>query len=149
MHGVSEHLIKVWKSLYRDCRNSKKKVSRPLTETYTVRQWCVLSPLLCITHFDNVCTDVNQGKESDIKELLFADDKALIGDSIDNLQEHLISLDQECKAHTMRISIDKQSHGNWKRKTKYKYNNINSIIKQVKEFKYLGAAFKGDGRIDS
>lgn len=77
----------------------------------------------------------------------------MIGDSIDNLQEHLISLDQdiyqECKAHTMRISIDKQSHGNWKRKTKYKYNNINSIIKQVKEFKYLGAAFKGDGRIDS
>lgn len=57
-------------------------VSRPYTETSGVSQGCVLSPLLFISYIDNVCNNANERNESDIDELLFADNQTLIMDLI-------------------------------------------------------------------
>lgn len=79
-------------------------MSRSFTVASEVRKGCDLLPLLFILYISNECKNASQGKESDIDELLFVDEQALIADTSDN---HLRSLDQECKTDCMRICIEK------------------------------------------
>jgi hypothetical protein len=151
-YGASEHLIGVCKSLYKDCRSivrTNQGLSRPFTVTSGVRQGCVLSPLLFIIYIDSICKEVKQRNEIEITELLFADDQALITDTANSLQQHLISLNEEGKTKSLRINTDKtEVMAIGREKQNINLSIENKAIKQVTEFKYLGTTFTEDGRME-
>lgn len=151
-YGVSEHLISLCKSLYSNCRTTVKTsygTSNPFEVTTGVRQGCVLSPLLFIIYIDSISRNAKPTEENKIKELLFADDQALIADTKRKLQLHLESLNQECKQSNMRINTEKtEVMAIGRRRKNINITIENTIIRQAKEFKYLGTTFTEDGKID-
>lgn len=94
-----------------------------------------------------------------IDELQFPEDQAFLVDISDNLQLHFTLtfflhflhftfLDQECKARSMRISIEKKKTEVMVIGREMQNLNItiyNITLKQVTEFKYLRATFAEDG----
>ena len=65
-------------------------------------QGCVLSPLLSIIYMDRI-RGANP-EETDLNELVFADDQSLIHNSEKLLQEHVELLDSSCEKYSIRIN---------------------------------------------
>ena len=150
-YGVHGHLLDAIRALY---ENSKCMVRTDCGDTdwfmvtSGVRQGCVLSPLLFIIYMDRITREANKS-ETDLNELLFADDQSLIHDSEDHLQEHITALDECCTRYGMRISIEKTEVMCIGRDQKVVTTEIQGKrLKQVDEFKYLGSIFTQDGKMD-
>ena len=71
--------------------------------TSGVRQGCVLSPLLFIVYVDCTTRKANDS-ETELNELLFADDQSLVYNDKESLRHHVTALDDACEKYGMRIS---------------------------------------------
>ena len=74
--------------------------------TSGVIQGCVIHPLLFIVDMERIMNVANPD-DSEINELLFADDQSLLQRTAERLQEHVEKLDESCRNYSMRISIEK------------------------------------------
>ena len=84
-----------------------------------------------------------------LNEFLFADDKSLVHESKERLQEHTSSLNSTCEEYNMKIRINRTETMKVSRTPATLNININNTnLKQVKEFKYLGSIFTEDGRMN-
>ena len=150
--GISNHLINICKSLYTSstcCVRTRTGLSRTFLVNSGVRQGCVLSPLLFITYMDNICKETNFGHEEDITELLFADDQVLIAESTECLQNPLNQINNKGEEFNMRINTKKTEImmiGRQNDNLEIKLGN--NALRQTDEFKYLGAVFTSDGKLD-
>ena len=63
--------------------------------TSELRQGCVLSPLLFIVYIDRITREATVC-ETELNELLFADDQSLVHKEEGNLQERVTALDGSC-----------------------------------------------------
>ena len=165
-YGVSTHLTNLCRSLYNNSEcivRATGEHSEPFTIRSGVRQGCVLSPLLFITYIDNICKETSQAETAriphdenteeepsanlTIRELLFADDQALIAKSEAELQDHMNSLNEMCREHNMKISTSKTEVMTITKEEQTATIHLNEHpLKQVKSFKYLGSIISSNGR---
>jgi hypothetical protein len=80
---------------------------------------------------------------------LFADDQSLIYPNEQELQQHINTLNENCRQYNMKINIEKTEVMTISKMpiTTTVYVE-NSKIRQVNEFKYLGSYFTEDGKFD-
>lgn len=60
-YGVSEHLIRLYRSLYSYCKSIVRTnlgILEPFTITSGIKQGCTLSPLLFITYIGSISKEV-------------------------------------------------------------------------------------------
>lgn len=82
-------------------------------------------------------------------ELLFADDQCLIHRNKEHLQDHINELNNSCMQHDMKINIEKTeilTINAAQMEVPIKIDN--QVLKDVKEFKYLGSIFTSDGKLE-
>ena len=151
MYNISGQLLDNIKALY---AGSKSAVRTPngLTKWFCVksgvRQGCVLSPLLFIIYMDRITKEANPEPDT-LNELLFADDQVIINENNIALQQHTEAFNQVCKKYGMKISTSKTETMTVCREPKSLKIKINeNILRQTREFKYLGSLFTADGRLD-
>ena len=67
-------------------------------------------PILFITYIDHICKVAKTTEENNLndnlKELLFADDQALVASSKEQLQRQIDRLHQTCQTFIMKINIE-------------------------------------------
>ncbi len=81
-------------------------------------------------------------------KLLFADDQVIIYNNKSQLQEHVDQLNVSCEKYDMRISVSKTMVMVVSRNPDKVYINISrTLLKQVREFKYIGSVFTEDGKL--
>ena len=90
-YGVPQHLINLCRSSYTGSQYAVK-TSVGLSDKFhihsSVRQGCVLSPLLFITYIDCICKIANTNEEDNLlSQLLFADYQAIISTTKEQLQQ--------------------------------------------------------------
>ena len=84
-----------------------------------------------------------------LKELMFADDQAMMNNDKTQLQEHIDQLNEGCETYSMKISTSKTEVMTVsKRPDKLDININGTQLKQTNEFKYLGSMFTENGKLD-
>ena len=156
-YGVNGQLLHAIESFYcrpEVCVRVNGKQSKPFNVGVGLRQGCVLSPLLFIVYM-NWIDKCSQADESatigncKISRLLFADDLVLLSSTESGLQHALNSFADACNTTGMKISSAKTEVLHLSRNPDQCILQVNgATLKQVEKFKYLGVAFKHDGRQD-
>ena len=93
---------------------------------------------------------IHQNSESEaLTSYFFADVQRLVHESEESLKEHSSSFNSTCEEYDMMISINKTETMKVSRTPGTLNININdTILKQVKEFKYLCSIFTEDGQMN-
>jgi len=158
-YGVQGKLLKAVQALYNVSRSYVRtggEVSDSFDVRIGLRQGCVLSPLLFSIFIDRIMRvanlqggvlyDFNKQEDYRINCLMFADDLVLLAESQQQLQANLTRFGLACEDSGMRISVPKTEvvvfarkhipcHLTWK----------DAVIKQSRQFKYLGTIFTESG----
>ena len=149
-YGVHGELLDSIRALYADSKSFVRTDggnSKWFKVTSGVRQGSVLSPLLFIVYMDHITREANDS-ETELNELLFADDQSLAHNDKESLQRHVTALDDACEKYGM-ISIKKAEVMSIGRERKCLNMEIKGQgLNHVKEFKYLGSMFTEGGKID-
>ena len=118
-------------------------------ETTTgVRQGSKLSPLLFIMYFDCVIKEV-AGEQPSTGALAYADDIAQLDKSEGDLQQHLEMWHSCFNKYGLKLNLDKTEVIVLNRsKINTNIRLVNSRIRQVMSFKYLGSMVSENGLID-
>lgn len=148
-YGVPGHLIRAIRGLYQRTESaviSDYRDSQWFEITSGVRQGSVLSPLLFIIYMDNIMKNIIEADGYATSTFAYADDVALISDSVEILQgtvnrwfEHLNEMGMELNIEKCEYMIVSRNAGD---------ENItinNQEVKRVNNFKYLGADFNSKG----
>ncbi len=107
----------------------------------------MLSPLLFTIYMDRISKEANLDYKA-FNKLLFADDQVIIYNNKSQLQEHVDQLNVSCEKYDMRISVNKTMVMIVIRNPDKVYINISrTLLKQVREFKYLGSILTEDGKL--
>ena len=121
-----------------------------------VRQGCSLSPMLFNLYAERMVKEAMErtGKAGikvgmrTVNAIRFADDKAIIAGSEDELQHMLSELNRVVEEFGMKINIGKtkvQRIGNKEKEEKMDVKINDKKLKEVKEFKYLGSMITSQG----
>jgi hypothetical protein len=152
-YGVKGQILENIMALYKNSQ-SAVKTTTGLSDWFKissgVRQGCVLSPLLFITYMDRITKSANENNNSDIHELLFADDQCIVYESEYDLQEHVTALNNSCTDYDMKLNTTKTEtlKINKIKEPPLKIYVEGKEIKQTSEYKYLGSVFTQDGKFD-
>ena len=123
-----------------------------------VRQGCVMSPDLFSLYSEIImreiqeCEGVRVGGHN-LNNIRFADDTALVADSLEKLQQMLNILITSSKDRGLNLNVKKTEIMVISRKKSEDIPRVvlrseNEIIKQVKTFKYLGSSISENGRCE-
>lgn len=159
---VSKQLQQAIKSFYIHSK-ARVRIDGQTTEIFDtkrgVRQGCIMSPFLFIMIMDYVTSkclhkfnEVNLGmwrlQPVRINLLSYADDLVIFGKNQETLQNNLNILNQELINVGMHINENKTKTMIISRKRKEHNLTLNNkTVEQVNIFKYLGAYFTEDGKI--
>lgn len=161
--GIDKETIEVVRALYKNNRNivrTNNEESKEFITEIGVKQGCVLSPLLFSVVIDEAIKEAKKKmkklklgywkmKETQLTELMFADDMAILADSEENLQFNLDILNKELNKINMKINVDKTKSMIISSGNKVHSIQINGQeIEQVDSYKYLGSIIESNGRID-
>jgi hypothetical protein len=100
---------------------------------------------------DRITKSANENNyNSDIHELLFADDQCIVYESEYDLQEHVTALNNCCTDYDMKLNTTKTEtlKINKIKEPPLKIYVEGEEIKQTNEYKYLGSVFTQDGKFD-
>lgn len=157
--GAGDKIVKILKSLYSRATVAVKGtsgVSKPILVTKGVLQGESMSPLLFslfISDFEEFLRaegvrEVSVDQLTEIIVLAFADDIALLADSVSSMQKILKALYKYCKMNHLSINIDKTKivifrkggHSHDKKISPFKYGDEGNI-EVVSNYVYLGIMF--------
>lgn len=158
-NGISGHLLNSISALYKSvqlCIRSPN--SGNCTDFFNsklgLRQGCNLSPLLFSIFIDELTVDIeNSGSHGvqlnpsfiHVLLLMFADDVALIADTVVGLQKQLNTLHNFCIKNKLQVNTEKtkvlvfKRGGRLARREKWLYNNAK--LESVSGFTYVGMYF--------
>lgn len=159
--GIDSQDAKILKQLYRN-QTARVKVEHLTTEAIPiergVRQGCVLSPALFNLYseqiFREALADCNVGVRiggETINNIKYADDTALLAESIEDLQTLLNRVDQACRDKGLSINALKTKWmvaGRIGVDPNTKLTLGNSDIERVDRFRYLGCWINSDNDSD-
>ena len=163
-HNIDHKLVDMIMALYDDTK-STVQVDNTLTDwfksTVGVRQGCLLSPYLFNIFLEQIMSEALEGFETavsingkPITNLRFADDIALITDSMEKLSELTERLDKASAKMGMEINGEKcKIMQIGKKNNMQDADNIdiqvgNHTIEKVNDFKYLGAYISDNARCE-
>ena len=117
--GIEEGLVQIMKSLYSSASSAvllNNNVSNYFRTTVSVRQGCLLSPILFNLYLENIMRETLHNFKSTIStggrtisNLRFADDIDLMWGSNDELQELTDRLSNSAREYGMEISSEKST----------------------------------------
>ena len=105
--GVDEWVIRLVKAMYRNAQSSVQvngPSSEPFKVTVGAHQGPVLSPLLFITVMEALSREF---RVSCPWELLYADDLAILSDSLADLKNRLAAWKTSLEPHGLRVNVEK------------------------------------------
>ena len=163
-HNIDHKLVDMIMALYDDTK-STVQVDNTLTDwfksTVGVRQGCLLSPYLFNIFLEQIMSEALEGFETavsingkPITNLRFADDIALITNSMEKLSELTERLDKASAKMGMEINGEKcKIMQIGKKNNMQDADNIdiqvgNHTIEKVNDFKYLGAYISDNARCE-
>ena len=158
--GVNGRMLQMIKNIYKETRNeviTDEGVTESFASTRGVRQGCPLSPTLFgvyLEDFDEGWEKRKQGGivigSTKIYGLKFADDVAMVPDSVEGLQGMLRELDRFTEKNGMEVNTKKtkvmicRKGGRRGKEERWWYKGEELEI--VKEYKYLGYWFSISGK---
>ena len=136
---------------------ANNKLSSPFPCLKGVRQGCNLSPLLFSLYISDLESYLATNTAGSIRLanrnaqlLLFADDLALLADSLKGLQDSIDRLVEFCKTWNLNINIDKTKVVVFNRKQKVHLAPLsldNMNLEYVSSYKYLGIILSSNGSL--
>ena len=161
--GIDGKILEIIKTLYLEDTASIKignSYSPPFKTNRGVRQGCVLSPLLFILflsdfqdHLDKCVDNVKLDKNTMISCIMWADDILIFSESKEGLQQKLNILHEYSEANELTVNKTKtkcmvfNKTGRLLKKFKFHYNN--TLLENVRTYKYLGFLVTPSGEIHS
>ena len=154
--GIHGRVLKVLRSMYGKLK-SRVKTANGLTVLFEcitgTRQGCMLSPFLFILYLNelvNMCKDNCPGifvddAMSNVHMLLYADDIAMVNDTIGRLQKQLNIFSDFCYKYGLTVNMSKtnvmifRNGGRIRSNEKVYFNN--EQIAETTYYKYLGIVF--------
>ena len=167
LYGLGGRLLRAVKSFYessRACVRVGDSVSEWFPVRVGLRQGCVMSPWLFNLYMDGVVREVNArilggglslenaGREWSLKQLLFADDTALVADTEEKLGQLVEEFGRVCRRRKLRVNVGKSKVMRCTRELGGRRLNIGLDGEQLEEvdcFKYLGSSIAANGRVES
>ena len=157
--GLHGKFLEMIKSMYNSTTNSiiyGDKLSKTFKSNIGVKQGDTLSTTLFNIFINDLPAEFNfDGNNpvsignTTISCLLYADDLIIMSTSAESLQKCIKKLEEYCKKWKLQVNLKKtkimifNKQGNLIKKYKFYYNN--TIIENVKEYKYLGFTFTCSG----
>jgi len=155
-NGVKGHLYEAIQQIYssvKACVRSDEGVSSTFSCPVGLRQGCSLSPILFVMFINELYTMLNNNNTRGIQlfpdtveifMLMFADDIALIADTVVGLQKQLNILYEFCTQNKLTVNIEKKilvfkRGGQLASREKWTYNS--SRLDIVNGFTYVGIHF--------
>ena len=167
MYGVGGSLLRAVKAFYVDsraCVRAGGGVSDWFDVRAGLRQGCVMSPWLFNIYMDGVVREVNakvqgaglplvdgSGREWRINQLLFADDTALVADSVEQLRRLVVEFERVCERRKLRVNAGKSKVmrcGGAVDGVGMDVRLNGEVLEEVSSFKYLGCQIASDGRVE-
>ena len=163
VYGVGGRLFRAIKSFYnnsRACVRVGEGVSDWFPVNVGLRQGCVMSPWLFNIYMDGVVREVNarvigkgvvlvteRGEELRLKQLLFADDTALVAATENGLVRLVEEFGKVCKRRKLKVNVGKSKVMRCARVAGARLNvKLNGEeLEQVEYFKYLGSTISREG----
>ncbi len=152
--GIRGKIFKCLKCMYDGCKagvNVNGYVTDWFETEYGVKQGDCLSPSLFSLYINDLVSDLNinavgiENNEFSIKCLLYADDIALIGNSVNDLQCMLNTMYEWCKKWQMKVNPGKSKiihfRTNRIQKTEFSFKYGDVSLDVVDRYKYLGIVF--------
>jgi hypothetical protein len=157
--GINQNgkFLKVFKSMYSQLK-SCVKVGNYLTESFIcekgTKQGCVSSTIIFSLYINDLIVYLKSvrrsgititGYDEDVHGFLFADDVAILGDTVVNLQRAINDVETFCKSTGMQLNIDKseiiifRNGGPTRSNESWIYNDQRIQITNM--YKYLGVYF--------
>ena len=157
--GIQGRLLRVIRDMYskvKSCVKQCNSYSEYFEYAVGLRQGEVISPILVSLFMEDLelflQNDANSGMLIDeivLIVLLFADDMAVIGRSIEELQTSLDLLHTYCNTWGLEVNTEKTKIVVFRNRGQIRNNEIwtynGNIIDVVEEFNYLGAIFNYNG----
>jgi len=165
IYGVGGRLLRGVQSFYnasRACVRVANGVSEWFPVNVGLRQGCVMSPWLFNMYMDGVVREVNarvlgegcelwKGNERmRLNQLLFADDAAIVADSVEKLQRIVVEFGRVCERRKLTVNVDKCKVMRCARIEQMDRMNIRlngEVLEEVKMFKYLGSNVNASGDV--
>ena len=156
--GVSNKLLSVLQSMYRNAASCIKLSSNTATEFFPckkgVRQGCILSPLLFNIYTADLEKELKENKSGIeicdgifLDALMYADDIVLLSSSASGLKKHLHTLSDYCKQWKLEVNTEMTKISVFGKDTDpqtYTWNGMD--LEKVKSYKYLGMWFSTNGK---
>lgn len=147
--GVPERMIRLVEMMYEGSKTTVK-TKYWKTESFPVEvglhQGSVLSPFLFLIVLDTLTMELRHNDE--LWELLFADDLVITADTEEELQQRYLVWKGSLERRGMKVNTGKTEVMMSSREG-HEEMNITSedggILKQIREFKYLGSVFEEGG----
>ena len=152
--GIRGKIFKCLKCMYDGCKagvNVNGYVTDWFETEYGVKQGDCLSPSLFSLYINDLVSDLNinavgiENNEFSIKCLLYADDIALFGNSVNDLQCMLNTMYEWCKKWQMKVNPGKSKiihfRTNRIQKTEFSFKYGDVLLDVVDRYKYLGIVF--------